>query len=339
MFKRDIFQHILFWIIYIMIWSAHDLVFHNDYIELFTGNLYNMLIFIPLVYFNLYYLIPQFLLKRKYTHYLLAIGMGIIVTTIVSSWNHGLFFTYLRVDIPTAEMFLSAQGKIIILTEILVLVGFTMTLYLLQEWYQKERYAREIEQRRLETELNLLKNQINPHFLFNSLNSIYLMLDKDYKTGRNMLLQFSDLLSHQLYETNKEKVSLKKEIENLENYIGIEKIRHHDLAKVNTSFPQNLNGQQIVPMLLLPIVENAFKHGQSSQGYWIDIDLKISKEDEIQFNVTNSCTNTKPKKGPNGIGLSNLNRRLELLYPGHYQLETQGENGVFQVNLNLQLND
>ena len=339
MFKRDIFQHILFWIIYIMIWSAHDLVFYNNYSELLEGNLYNMLIYIPLVYFNLYYLMPQFLLKKKYTHYVLAIGFGIVVTTFCSSWNHGFYYLYLKQNQSTAELFFSPQGKIILLTEILVLVGFTMTLYLLREWYQKERYAREIEQRRLETELNLLKNQINPHFLFNSLNSIYLMLGKDYTTGRNMLLQFSDLLSHQLYEANKEKVFLKKEIENLENYIGIEKIRHDDLVKVNTSFPQILNGQQIVPMLLLPIVENAFKHGQSSNGYWIDISLDLSRKDKLKFKVANSYTNTKPKKGPNGIGLTNLKRRLELLYPGQFQLETQQENGVFKVNLNLQLND
>lgn len=336
---KAVIPHIAFWVLYIVLWSAHDLVFYNNFRELLVGNAYNMLVYIPVVYLNIYFLVPKFLLKKKYTNYILGISLGIAATIFTSSWNHGLFYKYIKINLPTSELFLSAEGKIIIMTEILVLVGFTMTLYLLKEWYQKERYTREIEQKRLETELNLLRNQMNPHFLFNSLNSIYLMLDKDHQAGREMLLQFSDILSHQLYETNKDQITLKKEVENLKNYIGIEQIRHDDMAQVSLNFPTNLNGQKVAPMLLLPIVENAFKHGQSSNGYWIDIDLEVMENQNLSFKVANSYTNGKPATDKKGIGLANLKRRLELIYPEQHQLEVEKQAGFFSVQLNLKLHD
>ncbi len=338
MLNKVVIQHLLFWILFILLWSAHDLVFHHDYLDLLYSNAYTTILYIPLVYFNLYYLVPNLLLKKRQTAYLIAIGSMIVLATFASSWNYGFYFTVLRPEPSSAKLFLSNQGKIILMTDILVLVGISMTLYLLREWYQKERYAREVEQKRLETELHLLKSQINPHFLFNSLNSIYVMLGKDQNAGRHLLLKFSDILSHQLYETQQDRVSLKKELENLKNYIGIERIRHDDLGKVNLDLPNQLNGQKIAPMLLMPIVENAFKHGQSSNGYWIDIALSISPDQSLKFKVENSY-NERKKRALEGIGLPNLRRRLDLIYPERFQLQVEKENGIFKVNLNLDLND
>lgn len=338
MLTKKIFQHIGFWMLFLLLWSIHDLVYHDNLKELFLGNLYTYLPHIVLVYLNLYWLMPRFLFKKEHSRYLILLGTGILGTTLVSSWNHAFFFRTMRVNADAADFFLSGQGKIAVLTDILVLVGLTMTLFLLREWYQKERYARTMEQKRLESELHLLKSQINPHFLFNSLNSIYVMLGKDYHAGRNMLLQFSDILSYQLYETNKERVDLKHEVDNLQKYIDIEKIRHADLATAKYAFPQDLNGYRIAPMLLLPIVENAFKHGQSSDGYWIDIQMGFSNPGNMVFQVHNSF----PKHRQvylQGIGLANLKRRLSLLYPDRYHLDITEHDGIFKVHLNLQLNE
>ena len=165
------------------------------------------------------------------------------------------------------------------------------------------------------------------------------MLDKDQNIARNMLLQFSDILSHQLYETSKESILLSKDIENIINYIAIEKRRHEDLATVDMNFPDNVNGQQIAPMLLLPIVENAFKHGQSSLGYWIKIDMHLASKNQLIFNVANSCMPQNALNHKKGIGLSNLRRRLELIYPKGYVLDVNQEENTFNVNLKLSLND
>ena len=338
MFKNEIIQHLVFWVLYLLLWSAHDLVYFQDFTSLLITNSYTFLPYVVLVYFNLYVLVPRLLLKKKQGLYLFSLALGILAVTHFSSWNHYYFFNRISEHVPTAKFFISPEGQIALLTEILVLVGFSMTLYLLREWYQKERYAREMEKKRLETELHLLKSQINPHFLFNSLNSIYVMLGKDQEAGREMLLQFSDILSHQLYEASKEKVLLNKELENLENYIRIEKIRHDDLAKVEVKLPDSINGQQIAPMLLLPIVENAFKHGQSSEGYWIKVLLQIRPNDELNFSVENSFVN-KPSKSEAGIGLANVKRRLELIYPDQHELKVEKEDDIFKVNLKLQLND
>lgn len=339
MLQKEFIYHITFWLLFLVLWSVHDLVFHDNLFELFMGNMYIMLPYVPLIYLNLYVLVPRLLLKKRPALYLLTIGIGILIVTLFSSWNNGYYYGHVR-DVPnTAEFFLSGQGKITLLTEILVLVGLTMTIYLARAWYQKERYAREMEQKRLESELHLLKSQINPHFLFNSLNSIFVILDKDQEMARNMLLQFSDILSHQLYETSKERILLSKDIENLKNYIAIEKWRHEDLVTVDMYFPENVNGQQIAPMLLLPIVENAFKHGQSSSGYWIKIDLHLSSGNQLVFNVANSYVPKNTSSSKQGIGLTNLKRRLELLYPKDYILDISQKENAFRVNLKLSLHD
>jgi len=216
-----------------------------------------------------------------------------------------------------------------------------MTLFLIDAWYRKDRLFKEVERKQLETELNLLKNQINPHFLFNSLNSIYIMLGKNLENGKQMLLQFSDLLSHQLYETTKKSIPLTAEFENLKNYIAIERVRHEDLVTVKSNFTESNKDLSISPMLLLPIVENAFKHGQSSEGYNISIDASIQHNSTLNFTVENTISNEKKDKNEltkkNGIGLTNVKRRLELIYPNRHLLTIASENDTFSVHLKLQL--
>lgn len=336
MWQKEFIRHLLFWILFLFLWSAHDLAYHNNFWGLLQGNLYTIWPYVPLVYFNLFFLVPRYLLKKKHLVYISILTPLIVLTMLITSFNSFWYYSAFVKHMETAEFFWNWEGRITILTEILVLVGLTMTLFLLQQWYQKERYAREMEQKRLETELNLLKSQVNPHFLFNSLNSIYVMLGKDTAAGRSMLLQFSDILSHQLYETSKEKVPLKKEVDNLKNYIKIEKRRHEDLAEVQWQGTESINGELIAPMLLLPIVENAFKHGQSSEGYWIEVRVDINEEKEFSFNVKNSY---KAPKDPTqkGIGLANVKRRLELIYPDNHQLMVRKGKNLFEVDLTLKL--
>ncbi|MDY8135987.1 sensor histidine kinase [Aquimarina sp. 2201CG5-10] len=285
---------------------------------------------------------PKFLFKKRIVPFTLLLITSIIITTIFTSYYLSFYFKSIDVHLPTSIFFVSIAGKIAIITEIILSLCLSMTLFLTDAWYKKERSLKEIEQKQLETELNLLKNQINPHFLFNSLNSIYIMLGKNLESGKNMLLQFSEILSHQLYETSKKNIELYREFDNLKNYIAIEKIRHGDLVIVECSFPKYKEELTITPMILLPLVENAFKHGQSSTGYKIKIIASIEFNHVLNFKVENTVSNkhiqNSSEKGK-GIGLTNVKKRLALIYPNKHLLHIESKNAKFIVNLKIQLNE
>ncbi len=336
-------QHLLFWAIFVALWSAHDLNYHRDLLDNFRTNLVAFVPYAVLVYFNLYFLAPRFLLKKKIAPYLIFLIACIILTTWFSSHYLHFYFSRINVYLPTANFFHSFEGKIAIATEVLLSLCLSMTLFLIDQWYKKEQVLSELEQKRLETELSLLKSQINPHFLFNSLNSIYVMMNRNLNAGKKMLLEFSELLSYQLYETDKKHINLESEFQNLANYINIESVRHSDLAKVTYDFPKNPGDLQIAPMLLLPLIENAFKHGQNSKGYQIQVNAEIFKGSILNFSVRNTSSNRAkkiPQKGEQkGIGLTNLKRRLELIYANnHYLLIEDGEER-FTVNLKIELDE
>lgn len=335
--SKTVGLHLLFWCIYLLLWAAKDLAFHNSFLENLRTNFVTGWPYVPFVYFNLFYLVPRLLLKGRYARYLLVLLPSILLMTFISYNLHYWLFTHLTRDtLDVAQFFTSWEGQAVILTEVLILVALSMTLYLLQQWYQKERYAQELEKQKLEAELNLLKSQVNPHFLFNALNSIFVMMEKDRTKSRSMLLQLSDVLSHQLYQTQKRSVPLQMEVENLKNYIELERTRHGELANVDIEIQENLNGHKIAPMLLLPIVENAFKHSKSNSGYWIKIGLGL-EEHQLSFQVKNSKGDANEKQG--GLGLSNLKRQLRLLYPNKHKIEIDQQQNLFAVDLKIELDD
>ncbi|PKV51412.1 histidine kinase [Aquimarina sp. MAR_2010_214] len=337
-----VIKHIVFWGLFLLLWSVHDLNYHKDILANLKTNIFTFIPYTILVYLNLYVLMPKFLLKKKIISYVLILILAITIITIITSYYLSFYFKYIDIYLPTSDFFASIAGKIAIVTEVILSLGLSMTLFLTDEWYRKDQSVKEIEQKQLETELNLLKNQINPHFLFNSLNSIYIMLDKNLKSGKKMLLQFSEILSHQLYEANKKSIELEHEFENLTNYIDIEKVRHEDLVTVKYSFPDHQKNFRISPMLLLPLVENAFKHGQSSKGYWIHIESTIEYNNTLSFKVENTVSNEnlkKPYKESKGIGLANVKRRLELIYPNKHLFNIECSNAMFIVHLKIQLNE
>ena len=335
-----VFKHIVFWVLFLLLWSVHDLNYHENVLENLENNLFTFIPYAVLVYFNLYFLMPKLLLKRRIGYYVIFLLFGIIIITFFSSFYLSFYFKYINEYLPTSSFFKSIAGKIAIATEVILSLCLSMILFLIDEWYQKDRSIRTIEEKHLETELKLLKNQINPHFLFNALNSIYIMLGKNLEDGKKMFLQFSEILSHQLYESSKKNILLKHEFDNLNNYIAIERIRHEDLVTVDCSFPAETHNLAIAPMLLLPLVENAFKHGQSSSGYQISIDVSIESGCILNFKIENTFSNQNTSisnKVNKGIGLKNVNRRLELIYPDKHSFKIERKNTKFIVYLKIQL--
>ena len=217
-------------------------------------------------------------------------------------------------------------------------VAFGVALHFTREWYAQREFIRKIEVEKLNTELEYLKAQLNPHFLFNSINTIYFQIDKQNQTARDTLSSFSDMLRYQLYECNGREVAVEKEVIYLKNYVALQRMRKDENYSITFLASDNVRGFSIAPLLLIPFVENAFKH-VSHFANGNDIKIELSRDEtHFCFKVFNTKDNQRHLKEEGGIGLRNVQRRLELIYNGRHTLHVQDLPGSFQVELTLQLN-
>jgi LytS/YehU family sensor histidine kinase len=230
-----------------------------------------------------------------------------------------------------------------ILKFIFVYVALTSLLKLSKGWFlltQAEKQIMLIRQEKVESELKALKSQINPHFLFNSLNNIYSLSMGESGKAPAAILKLSDLMRYMLYESNEEKVSLQQEIEFLENYIDLQRLRSDRRARIEYSKQGSPGGLRIAPLLFLPLVENSFKHGVMGDpaGGYVKILLDI-RENQLELLLENNKGKVDEIEDMDnsGIGLANVKRRLELLYPEKSLLEIHDKEGDFHVKLKLEL--
>jgi two-component system LytT family sensor kinase len=218
-----------------------------------------------------------------------------------------------------------------------IVVAFAYRLLL--SWFQQEKIRKDLEYQKLRTELSFLKMQVNPHFLFNALNNIYSLavIENSNRTG-NSILRLSELMRYMLYEKEdaENKVSLDKEILHINSYIDLERLRRPGDMYVNFSIEGEVDGKRIAPLLIFPLIENAFKHGiLSDKVKPVTIDLKIG-EKQIEFCIEN-FTNNYQKDIVGGIGVQNVKKRLDLLYGENYHLDIKDDGHKFTVKLLLPL--
>lgn len=221
------------------------------------------------------------------------------------------------------------------LSIVLFYLGFACTLYLSKQWYLQREQMRQIELEKLNTELEYLRAQINPHFLFNSINTIYFQIDKQNNAARETLEKFSDMLRYQLYECAGNTIAVEKEIQYIKNYITLQKLRLGRQYTVELLIDQKLTGYLIPPLLLIPFIENAFKHVSHSTDRVNEIKFELTKsETALRFTASNT-TDGQTSTEPGGIGLKNVTRRLDLLYGSQYLLNIRQQPGVFMVTLEI----
>ncbi|MBX2957609.1 MAG: sensor histidine kinase [Cyclobacteriaceae bacterium] len=220
---------------------------------------------------------------------------------------------------------------------VLFYLAFASTLYLSKQWYIQKELIRKIELEKLNTELEYLKAQINPHFLFNSLNTVFFQIDKQNTSARETLSKFSDMLRYQLYECNGKEIAVEKEIRYLKNYVALQRLRKDEHYDIRFSCAEGLKNFTLPPLLLLPFIENAFKHVSHFSDKKNIIDIDISKTgDFFQLKIFNT-KDSRQVSTHSGIGLKNVQRRLELLYTERYKLNIIDHPESFNVQLNLKV--
>jgi two-component system, LytTR family, sensor kinase len=335
--KRNFLYHILFWFGLYLLWIV---VFRSYSISL-TKTItieFCYLIFITVDYYGINnFIVPQFLLKKKYVLFvsstILIIAFSAWLRALIAQ-QMNLYFFHTTPIIDFHTLYLDSLINIS-LWVLIIIIG-----KMLVDRIQTQQQLELLEKERVKSELDYLKAQINPHALFNSLNTIYGHIDKSNQVARNILLQFSELMRYQLYDCGAEKVSLEKEIGYIENYVAFQRLRKNEKLIVDFRIEGIERKLQIAPLLLVVLIENAFKFVSNFSDRENKIIIKIFTKENV---LHSSFINTKEllqnvvTTNSNGIGLVNLKRRLELLYTGKYELATNIENDLYKTNLIIDL--
>lgn len=354
--KYRIRRHLAFW----FVWYITQ-AFLYSFLALSTGRLYfvrlqssfleSLVYLIPhmfLSYSLMYFVIPRYLLKQKYWS---TATLVIILSFLTAGISSALSLTVIPAirlsvmgDCPELLPFISAGASIFLslmagLRGGLTVAGIAAAIKLMKYWYVKEQRNLQLQKENIAAQLQLLKAQVHPHFLFNTLNNIYSYTQKVSPTGSTLVMGLSDLLRYILHEGSKPLISLDKELKMIEDYMLLEQIRYGDRLDINKELPTETNGLTIAPLLLLPFVENCFKHGTSQmlEQAWIRLAIDI-EGNTLKMTLINAKVPIKEENKPvSGIGISNVRKRLELLYPGKHELAIREEEDVFIVKLAVEL--
>ncbi len=338
---KTIFFHLLFWV---AVWFFYFYFFsynssNNTYNLWFSSSL--LPITMAMTYFVDRYLIPRYLLTRKYrifalySFYLFVISSYIIVLTIYACLIFLLRFN-VSVMPPMSKNFL------FILVLVYLVVGVIAFVSILNQNFKTDSKNKELQNKILATqlqikeqELHYLKRQIHPHFLFNTLNTIYGLAIKQSQYTPDIILKLSNLLDYILYQINKPEVSLREELLHIKEYVGLEKMRFRDTLKVDLPDINISKHHKIPPMLLIPFVENAFKHGQLVNGF-LSIVMEVSmNNDSLIFSIGNSIKELNHYNGNHGLGLENIKKRLAIYYGQNFNLDVNFKDNWYQVNLTI----
>lgn len=290
----------------------------------------------------IYHLIPNYLLKKKYRLFVLYIVYLLIVLLFVIEGTVLIGFTfYFNLDYQIMPNLTKSFPVMVVC--VMLIVSLISGIKLIQHNYKSIVKNEDLKNKILQTqlqlkkqELSMLKMQIHPHFLFNSLNTIYGFALKKADQAPEMILKLSNLLDYILYQIEKPTVSLENEINHLEDYISLEKLRFHDTLEVNLIKGDDISEMYIAPMLLIPFVENSFKHGAIIDGC-LAIMISVKRNSEMLFfEVENSVL--EKTNDSTGIGLENIQKRLKMLYPNAYTLEINRTDKLFKVELAININ-
>lgn len=282
-------------------------------------------------YVNWFVLIPNYLAKNHILLYIIFVVATLCTVALVQSPLD--YYLFPEFNQNMTALYTPERLTQYVLSG-LVIIFISSGLKVTGNYIRNERRNKVLENQKLATELAFLKSQVNPHFLFNTLNNIYSLAYKQSPETPDAIMKLSLLMRYMLYESNDNMVSLKKEVEHLQNFIDLQKLRLREHTIIKFNIEGDLDGRQIAPMLLMTLVENAFKHGLVSKNeIGISIDLKVCNDNLIFSTINNTSSHKKRDFG--GIGLENMKHRLRLLYPGRHKLAFEERDGTFYATLKI----
>jgi two-component system sensor histidine kinase AlgZ len=294
-------------------------------------------------YMNYFIFLPRFLESRKIGRYLVEFFIPFIILTTIRVHVQRLLmdgYTY-------QELYFYSNIYIVQMSATsLFVVVFIGTLRFAKDWFELEAKKKEVENEKLTAELNFLKEQINPHFLFNTLNNLYYLAYTKSDNTTEVIAKLSQMMRYMIYESNYKQVELSKEIEYMHNYVSLERLRLNNQIPIEFKVEGEPDGIKIAPLILITFLENAFKHGANStnKNAWVNLSIKVDGKNCV-YTVENSKDGITKVNGvhsdvgrKSGIGLQNVKRRLELTYPSKYNLDVKDQADRYSVQLKLVLN-
>ncbi len=312
--------HIIYWFLWIMFWGVMWGTYDNYYTKTFHIQIVELPFKLLLVYPVIYFLMPKLLFSKKYIIFLISYLVWLLLIGIALKfvWYYHLDTIYFPDRIIFAPLKSTELLNVIITLNTTMIVPFSAKLIAFWIYHQQKNTT--LQRDKLQAELKFLKSQVNPHFLFNALNSVYALSLKKSDLTSQTISRLADIMRYIIYEASEPLISLTKEMKFIKSYIEFEKLRIEE--EVDISLTIHIEEEkEIAPLLFIPIIENAFKHVRSYQSEkpWIIIQLE-SNQQGIKLYVENSY-NTEPVPQKKGIGLENLKKRLDILYPDQYNLE------------------
>lgn len=330
--SHRVVYHSLFWMVYILIMVLFR-GREDGYMFVFTNELIKSFFYGMAVYFNIYYLIPNYLSETKFVTYSVLLLFLVVIITPLSTIC--LYFRFTGFP-DIQQSVIEAQPKLFLMT--FITLGVSTILKIITDWIRHQTVKRELESQTMRSELRFLKSQINPHFLFNTLNNLYALTLKKSDKAPEIVLKLSEMMRYMLYECNERRVSLHKEVNYISNYLDLERLRQGKNMEINFALNGDVGSQKIAPLMFIPFLENSFKHGlnQVSEGF---VNIQMDVEDtQLEMSIENSkpaMPRINHRSG--GIGLQNVQRRLDLLYPEQYELNIDNQPGKYIVHLKINL--
>ena len=295
----------------------------------------------PAFYIASGWLVPKFIYKRKFIQFFFA-GVGLLILSSACDYliTQSVYHFIIGIAMfPSVRYFILIFNVIVLVTLISIALG--VALKILNNRFQIEKRLREVEKEKISTELNFLRSQVNPHFLFNVMNTIYFQIDQKNIQARASVEKLSEMLRYQLYECTTDKIDITNEVEYIKNYVDMQTLRMEKGTDIKLYIDNKLSGFFIAPLLLLPIIENAFKHisnfKEPSQNQ-INISLKNENASDFVIHVFNTYDKTIKANHllqSGGLGMQNLKRRLDLLYPSHHEFVVNQSDHLFETTLKI----
>jgi two-component system, LytTR family, sensor kinase len=336
--KSNIRFSVLFWLFYFLYEWIGQASIADEYRRYF----FNALVIVPIAGLATWYttqvLIKKYLLKKRRTAFRIGFIVSVVLFTLIRrSFNY--YYTYpTYYPHGTYMPFLFPPKVIIEAVNIYLIVALYTMFYFLRAWYEQQRLSQELLRDKAVAQLELLKSQVQPHFIFNTLNNIYSLSLKNNPRTSDLIYRLSSLLSYMLYDSRQEFIPVSKEMEYIHNYIELEKIRYGERLDVAVNCFDAVEKFTIPPLLILPLVENSFKHGVSNDvgNSWIRVDISV-KDDWLTVKIENSRVADQVNGHAiyKGIGMENVKKRLEIIYPDRHEFKCMSEGQSFLTILKI----